>query len=138
MSEARRFSTGDLVLFLLILASAAGARAWYLSVCANGGLTEEPLQVQDPSPLLTGLPPNTEMHGHTPPTEMDALIHNLKESNWFGRLAPLANVEEQTAHVSPGYPWLVALLERSPLDVGPIDRTIRWIQCGLGALTALI
>ena len=93
MAETRRFGRGDLVLFLVVLLAAAGARAWYLSVCASNGASEGPLLVQDPSPVLTGLPPATTMHGHSPPTELDALVHNLKEHHWFGSLAPLANAE---------------------------------------------
>jgi hypothetical protein len=136
MSELRRFDGGDLILFLVVLAVAAGARIWYLMACADNAHNSGPLQVQDASPLLAELPAGTELHGRDKPTEQDALIHNLKEHHWFGSLAPLASAEEKTAHVSPGYPWLLAWLEQAPLDLSPMDRTVRWIQCGLGALTA--
>jgi hypothetical protein len=136
MAETGRFGRGDLVLFLIVLLVAAGARAWYLSVCASNGASDGPLLVQDPSPVLTGLPPATTMHGHSPPTELDALVHNLKEDRWFGSLAPLANAEEQTAHLAPGYPWFLFLLEQIPINLGPADQVARWLQCGLGALTA--
>ena len=76
------------------------------------------------------------LHGRAAPTEQDALIHNLKEHQWFGSLAPLTNSEERTAHTAPGYPWLLALLERSPVDLGQIDQVVRWLQAALGALTA--
>src|ERR1051326_1706553 len=104
MNPMRRLTTADLALLLLVLLLAAGARAWYVSSIPSEGLGEAPLQVQDAWPTLQRLPPNTEMHGHKPPNELDALLHNLKESNWFGSLAPLAATEERTAHVSPGYP----------------------------------
>jgi hypothetical protein len=77
------------------------------------------------------------MRGHEPPSELDALIYHLAEQRSFESLAPLAGSEEKTAHVAPGYPWLVSWLERSPVDLNPVDRTVRWIQCGLGSLTAL-
>jgi hypothetical protein len=82
------------------------------------------------------MPAGTEMHGHSPPTELDALVHNLKENHRFGSLAPLAHFEEQTAHLAPGYPWLLFALEQAPLNLGPSDQVMRWLQGGLGALTA--
>jgi hypothetical protein len=135
MSETRRFGLAELLLLLIVLAVAAGARACYLCACADNANSDGPLQVQDARPPLA-LPPQTELRGRPSPTELDALVHNLKEYNWFGSLAPFAAVEERTAHTSPGYPWLLALLARAPLDLGPTDRTARWIQCGLGSLTA--
>jgi hypothetical protein len=136
MADPRRFNAGDVILLLLVLALAAGARVWYLTNLADGGRNGGPLQVQDSQPLLTGLPPDTVMHGHSPPSELDALVHNLTEHRWFGCLAPLAAAEETTAHVAPGYPWLVSWLERAPIDLSPVDRTVRWLQCGLGTFTA--
>ncbi|HLN30844.1 MAG TPA: hypothetical protein VK395_24100 [Gemmataceae bacterium] len=136
MLETGRFGTRDLLALLMVLAVAAGTRAWYLHTCADNGQLPGPLLVQEPSPVLSDLPADTEMRGHTPPTELDSLVHNLKEHRWFGGLAPLANTEEPTAHLAPGYAALLALLELAPIDLSPIDRTMRWIQCGLGALTA--
>jgi hypothetical protein len=135
MADVRRFGLADLLLFVLVLAAAAGARAGYLMVCADGGRNGGPLRVEDAPPLKTGLPEGTKMRGHEPPTELDALVHNLTEYRWFGSLAPFAPAEEQTAHVSPGYPWLLAGLAHF-VDAGSLDPTVRWIQCGLGALTA--
>lgn len=135
MAEPRRFGIADVLLLLLIVAVAGGARAWYLWVCADAGSLDAPLRVQDPRPGLA-LPAGAELRGKINPTELDALVHNLKEHSWYGSLAPFAGAEEQTAHTAPGYPWLLSLLERSPLDLGPVDRTVRWVQCGLGALTA--
>ena len=110
---SRRFTAADLLLLLLVMAAAAGARSWYLTVCADGGQQEGPLRVQDRPPVLAGLPAETEMNGHKPPTELDALVENVKEHSWFGSLAPLSDAEEQTAHVAPGYYWLLALLDKA-------------------------
>jgi hypothetical protein len=137
MNEPRRFGLAELAVFLLIVFSAAGARAWYLRACCENGSTAGPLEVQGQRPRLAlALPPETTMRGQQSPTELDALIHNLKAHRWFGGLAPFAAAEEQTAHTAPGYPWLVAWLEQAPLNLGPPDRTLRWLQAALGALTA--
>jgi len=138
MSESRRFGGAELILLLIVLAAAAGTRFWYLWECADHAQKEGPLQVQDAWPVLRGLPAGTELRGQKPPNELDALVHNLKEDHWFGCLAPLAMTEERTAHLAPGYPWLLSWLERSPVDLGPTDRTVRWMQCGLGSLTAAL
>lgn len=131
----RRFGLVDGLLLLLVLGVAAGARVWYLSACADNGNSSGPLQVQDHSPR----PPyaaGTVLRGREQPTELDALVHHLKAENSFTSLAPLAGKEERTAHVAPGYPLLLTLLENSPVDLDSVDRTVRWLQCGLGALTA--
>src|SRR5262249_8949953 len=133
MTDQRRFGILDGVLLLLVLAAAAGGRFGYLSTCADAGERAGPLQVQDAPPALTGWP---EMRGHLPPSEVDGLVQNLTEHHWFGGLAPLAGAEEQTAHTSPGYPWLLAWLEAVPFALGPLDQTVRWLQAILGALTA--
>src|SRR5262249_47406431 len=46
-----------------------------------------------------------------------------------------AEKEETTAHVAPGYPWLVSLLAR--WDV-PLEASVRWGQAALGTLTAAL
>jgi 4-amino-4-deoxy-L-arabinose transferase-like glycosyltransferase len=136
MSDLRRLSVVDFALALAILVAAGGVRAWYLVAHVQGGTGDGPLVlVQDPSPTLADLPPGTTLRGRERPTELDALVHNLKEHRWFGSLAPLAETEEQTAHVAPGYPWLLALAERWLGD--QTDRAVRWAQAVLGALTAL-
>src|SRR5438093_1437058 len=113
MTVLRRLGFGDAIVFLLVLIAAGGARAWYLMACCDGANSTGPLLVQDPEPALAALPPEALVHDKARPTEQDALIHNLKEHSWFGSLAPLASQEEKTAHVSPGYPWLLAWLERA-------------------------
>src|SRR5262245_36634282 len=64
MSDLRRFSLVDLVLFLAVLAVAAGCRTAYLSLAAANGTTAGPIEVQDAQPPLTGLPPGTVLRGH--------------------------------------------------------------------------
>src|SRR5262249_34579680 len=112
MSDLRRFGLVDLVVLVLVVGAALGTRGWYLWQCADSGQSSGPLRVQDPQPVLKELPPGTTFRGHSPPTELDALVQNLTEHQWYGSLAPFAAQEEQTAHVAPGYPWLLAMLER--------------------------
>ena len=133
----RRFGFVDFLLLVVVLAAAAGTRAGYLISCADGGRTAGPLLVQDPLPPLPGLPSGTEMLGRKEPTELDALVHNVKEHRWFGSLAPFADKEEATAHVAPGYPWLVGQLARFQ-EPDAADRIVRCIQVGLGTLTAVL
>src|SRR5436309_5626388 len=136
MAQRPRFGIVDLLLLVLTLAVAAGVRVVYIIGQADKGHSPGPLLVQAPSPRLTALPPSTQLRGKSDPTELDALVHNLsRENRWFGSLAPLARSEEKTAHVSPGYPWLLSWLAR-PASGSGLDALVRWIQCGLGALTA--
>jgi hypothetical protein len=118
MTAIPRFRFFDAILLLLVLAVAGGVRAGYLRACADNGYNAGPLRVQDD-------------RGEQTPT----LADNLAQYHWFGGFAPFATVEEQTAHTSPGYPWLLGLLARVPSYLPP---TVRWIQCGLGALTAVL
>src|SRR5262249_2651691 len=133
MNDLRRFRLVDLVLFLAVLLTAGGVRVWYLSSLAGGGTTDGPLHVQDARPALP-LPPDSPLHGRSDPTELDALVHNLTEHRWYGSAAPFAHAEEKTAHAAPGYPWLLSWLEQARMQ--PVDRTVRWLQAVLGALTA--
>jgi hypothetical protein len=135
MAEMRRFGLADLVLLVAVLTVAAGARIVYLMQWCENGRSGGTLQVQAAPRPLPGLAPEVEMLGQKHPSELQALVHNLKEHQWFGSLAPFAPAEEQTAHVSPGYPWLLAQLARF-LDPGRLESGVRWAQCGLGTLTA--
>jgi 4-amino-4-deoxy-L-arabinose transferase-like glycosyltransferase len=115
MTTLRPFGLGDAVLFLAILVVATGARAGYLAFGCDYAHQPGPVQVQGEDP------------------GQKALIASVKERNSFVSQAPFASTEEPTAHTAPAYPWLVGLLARLPVDLEP---TVRWIQCGLGALTA--
>ena len=135
MADVRRFAPIDFVLLLLVLAVAAGARAGYLMQCADAGRTSGPLRVQDARPPEGELAAPANTPGSPGPSDLDALIRNVKEDKWFGCLTPFASRKESTAHISPGYPWLVGLIGRYlPDDKG--DSAVRWIQMGLGSLTA--
>jgi 4-amino-4-deoxy-L-arabinose transferase-like glycosyltransferase len=128
MADIRRFGPTDFALLLLVLAVAAGARAGYLWTCADAARTPGPLRVQDDR----FTPPGAGKPGET---DLTALIRGVRESGRFVSAAPFSAGEEPTAHVAPGYPWLVGLLGRAvPAD--DLDRSVRWAQAGLGALTA--
>ncbi len=117
---------------LLVVASAATSRIAYLTTATDNGRGSPVLVVQGAGPRPE-LPPDAVPRGQKQPTTLDNLVHNLTEQNWYGALAPLANEEERTGHVAPGYPWLLAQLTR--IDDAP-DALVRWLQCVLGALTA--
>jgi 4-amino-4-deoxy-L-arabinose transferase-like glycosyltransferase len=125
MADIRRFGPADFVLLLLIFAVAAGARAGYLFSCADGGRNGGPLRVQD---VRREVEPGK--------TELDQLIQNVRDRGWFGSQAPFSSKEEATAHIAPGYPWLVGTLARYTGEGA--DRAVRWIQVLLGALTAAL
>jgi 4-amino-4-deoxy-L-arabinose transferase-like glycosyltransferase len=138
MREVPRFQLVDFLLLLIVLAVAAVARVGYVWEAADRGQNSGPLQVQGHSPfvqkeLLSVATPR----GQENPTELDVLVENLKTDEEFKGPAPLSDKQERTAHTAPGYPFLVAMLERAPLLQGPVDPILRWIQCGLGSLTAV-
>jgi 4-amino-4-deoxy-L-arabinose transferase-like glycosyltransferase len=122
MFAFRRLGVLEYLWLLAIVVLAMSARIWYLNEWADGGRSSGPLQAQ----------------GTPPAADLKAILANLTENHWFASRAPLAGAEEQTAHVSPGYPWLMAWLDRVPASLGTLDRTMRWLQCFLGTLTALL
>jgi hypothetical protein len=107
----------DALLLSVVVVLAAGTRAGYLIAGADRAESAGTLTVQTVSP------------------ELEALVNNLKDQNRFACRAPFAAEEEETAHVAPGYPWLVATVTRL-VDPSTRDRTMRWLQCVLGTLTA--
>jgi hypothetical protein len=119
MATQRSFGVLDFLLLLAVFAGAGALRAGYLGLYADNGAGPGPMLVQDKSP------------------ELDGLVANIKDSKWYGTQAPFAEAEEQTADYSPGYPWLLGLLARV-VDEGSLHRIVRWIQAGLGALTAAV
>jgi 4-amino-4-deoxy-L-arabinose transferase-like glycosyltransferase len=125
MAEPRRFGVEDLVLLLLVLGVAAGLRALYLNAEADYSQSD-PVHVQDPSPRLP-LPRH--------PSEMESLVHNLKEHTWFGTLAPFADREEQTAHRAPGLPWILGGIAKI-VSADSFPNTVRWLNAALGTLAA--
>src|SRR5262245_42661232 len=121
MARRSRFGIVDLLLLALTLLVAAGVRIVYVIHEADKGHSEGPLLVQEAPP------------------EQDALVQNLSgENRWFFSKAPLAGSEEKTAHVSPAYPWLLSRLALLSKGKQLDEALVRWIQCGLGALTAVL
>jgi hypothetical protein len=119
MRDLRRFAVLDAVLLVAIVAGAAGVRWWYVDRCCQQGQTDGAFAVQD------------DRHA-----ERDALVQSLKDGHGFVSKAPLAAAEEKTAHTSFAYPWLLSTLSRTADDLATPYRQVRWIQVGLGALTA--
>jgi hypothetical protein len=129
MTAMPRFGIKDFLLLTLVVAAAAGTRFGYLITCADNARGPAPILVQDPLPPLDLKPPEGK-----PPNELESLVNNLKEHRSFTTLAPLAEVEEKTAHRAPGYSWLYAGLARWMDNPEP---TVRWTQAVLGTLTAV-
>jgi hypothetical protein len=131
MSPLRRFRLPDLLLLLLVLALAGGARAGYLLAYTDAGRVGGPLRVQD----------DRRVGGES---ETRALVRELCDNQFVFQikappLTPLADppeetAPEETAHASPGYPYTVALVAKLLPD--RYESTVRWAQCALGALTA--
>jgi hypothetical protein len=115
MKELPPFGVAAWLGLLLVVAAAGAARAGYLMIATDNGVRAPALVVQGTD------------------RDLEALIKNIESDDWFGSKAPLAEQEETTAHVAPGYPWLVAALARLPAEPG---QAVRWLQCVLGALAA--
>lgn len=134
MADMPRFRPADLLLLLLVVALAGGARAGYLATCCEGGQSGGPLRVQSAWPEAPGQHAD-DARGAPRPSVLDRLIDGVQKHHGFVAQPPFAGEEEATAHVSPGYPYLVGLLGRfTPGD--NLDFAVRWLQAGLGALTA--
>ena len=131
MKDAPPFTQWTLLGLGLVLACAGGARSWYLVECTASGRLEPALLVQGRSPRVP-VPDGQANRPRTPPTELDNLAGNVADQQWFGGLAPLANDEEQTAHVAPGYPCLLGAIASLRTDAGTV---LRWLQAVLGTLT---
>jgi hypothetical protein len=127
------FRTVDVFLAITVLAVAGGARAWYLTACADGGNSGGPVRVQDDGPLQ---PKNLESGEQQ--TEVAALSDSLTQNHNFSVHAPFADGTEVTAHASPGLPWLLHWLDGLPLTGLSSPAKLRWLQSGLGALSALL
>ncbi len=116
MTETRRFTWKEALLLAMVVAVAAGARASYLARCADSSRNSGPLRVETPLP------------------ELDRLVTNLKNQRF---VLPTGEdgADEDTAALSPGYPVVMAGVNRL-VDDAVLPSTMRWLQCGLGALTA--
>lgn len=131
MTTPPRMGFAGFVQLLLVVALAAGLRAGYLHVAADNGGGAPAIVVQgDGAPVHD---PREDPGRQEPPVALQELVQHLTEQGGFAAQAPLTEQSEPTAHVAPGYPWLVAQFGR--LDASP-DRWVRWAQCVLGSLTA--
>lgn len=117
MAERLRFTLMDGLLLAAIIAAAAGTRAGYLITCADYARNDGPLRVETPFPQL------------------DELVRNVKTQQRFALTSPSGGEEHDIAAVAPGYPVLMAAINRL-VDDAVLPSTMRWVQCGLGALTA--
>lgn len=105
--------------FLLALAGRCG----YVLVCTDQAEGQPQWRVQGDSPT-----------GETQTvTELEEVIANVRDSQGFRARALFSSGVENTASLSPGYPWLRGMLARGNWSA---DAVVRWLQCGLGALTA--
>src|SRR5947209_3213693 len=129
MNETPRFGLVDLACLLLVVGGAAGLRAGYIAHYAGDGPADTVFVVQGQGPTRA-VPGETGAQR----SELEDLAHHLNEQRWFGCLAPLADRDEETADVAPGYPWLLSLAARVQDEPAML---VRWVQCGLGALTVL-
>lgn len=117
MVEMRRFTLMDGLLLAAIVVVAAGTRAGYLITCADYARKDGPLRVQQP------------------PSELYELAGNLKEKQRFAIFSSSSGGDVDVAHVSPGYPFLMAAVGWLIGQNAGLPATMRWLQCGLGALT---
>jgi 4-amino-4-deoxy-L-arabinose transferase-like glycosyltransferase len=128
--QPERLRARDGLLIVWVLMVATTMRAGYLLACADGS-QPPPLAVQDAQTAIT-----LNRAAATSPNERDLLVENLRDYHSFGGPAPLADLPEKTAHISPGYPWLIATVADLQDDADATIRTVRWVQCGLGVFTA--
>ena len=105
MAPMRRFGMVDFSLLFLVVALAGAMRAGYLTRAADNGRNSGPLVVQDAADA-----------------DLQQLIRSVKESNSFVSTAPLADGPEETAHVSPGYAYLLGMTARLVAPMSLIRR----------------
>jgi hypothetical protein len=108
----------EFALLGLVVLLAGGLRVYYIGTCADDGRGPEPLRVQD-----------------APGENFTSLVRSLSQGRGFVR-GGNGNGEAVRADVAPLYPWLVSQLSPTPGDTALLFQRVRWLQCGLGALTA--
>lgn len=117
MVEVRRLTLADGLLLAALILLAAGLRAGYLIDRADYGRNPGPLLVEAPSP------------------DLEELVRNLKTNQRFALHSTGSDKDEDTARFAPGYPMLMAAIGYLVEDAA-LPSAMRWLQCGLGALTA--
>ncbi len=128
------FSTGTLIMLLVVLFCAAGVRVWYIATCADNGQSGPAIMVQGPTTSCHFLEEKA-FRGRTAPTQLDNLVANIVEERSFKCLPPLADSEELTGHGAPLYPLLFGAIASWNTDWA--DTILRWLQSALGTLTAV-
>jgi 4-amino-4-deoxy-L-arabinose transferase-like glycosyltransferase len=129
MNESPSLGLVGLLCLLLVVGIAAGVRLAYVANYSEDGHAVPVFAVQGQGPARQPTDDSEPVR-----TELEELAHNLRTKRAFASRAPLAEREEDTAHVAPGYPWLYSLAERAQDHP---EMLVRWVQCGLGALTVL-
>lgn len=133
MTDGNRSKWLGLLLGLIILGVAGGVRGWYV------------LHGTEPNAADVWHVQSATMMPEGKQTEVDALVESLKANgpvHGFKGKAPLGNENEVTAHIAPGYPLFRYALEQHLAGwVGFSEKPqqlTRWVQVGMGALTALL
>jgi hypothetical protein len=114
MTEMPRFGLKDALLLLLVLAAAAAVRVGYLFATLDN--------LADPAPLVV--------------ESTQGPVKGGTDAAWWQPQAPLEEGNEPTAHVAPGYAWLVGWLVGLLADPDRAVAVLRWAQIALGTLTA--
>jgi 4-amino-4-deoxy-L-arabinose transferase-like glycosyltransferase len=121
MKPMPAFAWGTLFSLVLVAGCATGARIWYIAECCEQGKRAPALLVQGRQPR--------------PLNEVEHLAANLARDGWFASRAPLADDEETTAHVAPGYSLLFSAIVR--LSDTAAHAVMLWLQCALGSMTTV-
>jgi 4-amino-4-deoxy-L-arabinose transferase-like glycosyltransferase len=131
--QQQGFGRRDLCLALFVFALAAGIRVEYVLTANTDRLAPHPpFQVQDPETAIS------LVRSGSPATDRDGLVESIAQTNRLASRAPLAKDVEETAHISPGYPYLVGYMSRWIDDSATTSEAIIWTQCGLSSLTAVL
>lgn len=113
----RQLTWTETLLLVAVLLLATAARAGYLITCADSGRNGGPLLVESLSP------------------DLDVLVKNLKTKYRFAVPSSDDGEDKDIAALSPGYPILSAAIAWLVEDAA-WPSAMRWLQCGLGAVTA--
>lgn len=114
----RRHTAVEFVLLGLVILLAGGLRVHYIGACADDGRGPEPLRVQD-----------------APGDGFTNLVRGLSQGRGFSSSSN-GNGDTRRIDLAPLYPWLISQLSPTPADTPLLFQRARWLQCGLGALTA--